>query len=72
MAQAADRNTSISDKICELGIRIQLRKAGLRLQRSGFSYTILHGNQVLIAGNGHGEGLALDDVVAFVNRSLVR
>ena len=71
MAQAA-YETSISDKICELSIRIQLRKAGLRLQRSGFSYQILSGNQVLIAGNGHGKGLALEEEAAFIDRALVR
>jgi hypothetical protein len=59
-------------EICELSLRLTLRKAGMRLKRSGFRYAIMYGEQTLIAGNGHGEALALDEVVAFVNRSLVR
>jgi hypothetical protein len=44
----------------------------MRLKRNGFRYLIMHGPQVLIAGNCHGERLALDEIVAFVNRALVR
>ena len=65
-------DASISDAICELSIRIQLRRAGLRLTRSGFSYQILHGNQVLIAGNGRGEGLALEEIQQFIQKSFIR
>ncbi len=68
MAQATDDNI----EICELSLRLTLRKAGMRLKRNGFRYAIMYGSQTLIAGNGHGEGLALSEIVAFVNRSLVR
>jgi hypothetical protein len=57
---------------CELAIRIQLRKYGMRLERSGFSYTIRYRNQILISGNGIGEGLALQEVADFISRSLIR
>lgn len=57
---------------CELSLRIQLRRSGLRLRRSGFHYQLLWGESVLLAGNGRGEGLSLDEIEAFVNRSLVR
>ena len=68
MAQANHDNI----EICELSLRLQLRKAGMRLKRNGFRYQIMYGPQVLVAGNGHCEGLALDEIVAFVERSLVR
>ncbi len=57
---------------CELSLRIQLRRSGLRLRRSGFHYQVLFGEQVLIAGNGKGEGLSLDEIEAFIDRALIR
>jgi hypothetical protein len=42
------------------------------LRRSGFYYQVLFGEQVLIAGNGRGAGLSLDEIEAFINRALVR
>jgi hypothetical protein len=68
MAQVTEDNI----EICELSLRLQLRKAGLRLERRGFSYEILYKNQFLISGNGRGEDLALDEIAAFVKRALVR
>jgi hypothetical protein len=44
----------------------------MRLERRGFSYTLLYGNQILISGNGIGEDLALQEIADFVARSLVR
>jgi hypothetical protein len=32
----------------------------------------MYGSQVLISGNGKGEALALSEIVAFVDRALVR
>jgi len=58
--------------LCELSIRIQLRKAGMRLERTGFTYTIVYKNQVLLSGNGQGDALALTEVAAFIERALVR
>ena len=69
MAQA---DTDLSIPACELSLRIQLRRSGLRLRRSGFHYQVLFGEQVLVAGNGRGEGLSLDEIDAFINRALVR
>jgi hypothetical protein len=44
----------------------------LRLRSGAFTFAIIHRNQKLIAGSGHGEGLALQEIAAFVERSLVR
>jgi hypothetical protein len=68
MAQATEDNI----EICELSLHLQLRKAGMRLKRNGFRYQIMYGPHVLIAGNGRGEALALDEIQQFVERSLVR
>jgi hypothetical protein len=68
MAQATEDNI----EICELSLRLTLRKAGMRLKRNGFGYQLMYGEQTLIAGNGYGEALALDEIVAFVDRALVR
>jgi hypothetical protein len=70
MAQAATDDLNIP--ACELSLRIQLRRSGLRLRRSGFHYELIYGQQVLIAGNGRGKGLSLDEIMDFVERSLVR
>jgi hypothetical protein len=69
MAKADD---DLNIPACELSLRIQLRRSGLRLRRSGFHYQLLFGEQVLIAGNGRGEGLSLDEIEAFINRALIR
>jgi hypothetical protein len=69
MAQA---NDTFSIPTCELSLRIQLRRSGLRLRRSGFHYQVMLGEQVLIAGNGRGEALSLDEIEAFINRAMVR
>jgi hypothetical protein len=69
MAKATDELIS---EPCELTLRLQLRKYGMRLERRGFSYTLLYGNQILISGNGIGEGLALQEIADFVSRALVR
>jgi hypothetical protein len=71
MAQADDNDT-INVPPRELSLRIQLRKAGLRLEHADFNYTIVYKNQTLISGNGRGEGLSLDEIVAFVERTLIR
>jgi len=39
----------------------------MRLKRNGFRYLIMYGPQVLISG--HGERLALDEIVSFVDRA---
>jgi hypothetical protein len=57
---------------CEVSIRIQLRKYGMRLERSGFSYVIRYRNQILISGNGIGERLALQEIADFIERALIR
>jgi hypothetical protein len=69
MAKATDE---IITEPCELTLRLQLRKYGMRLERSGFSYVLLYQNQILISGNGIGEGLALAEIADFINRALVR
>jgi hypothetical protein len=56
----------------ELTLRLHLHKAGLRLRSSGVSYEVLLGNQILLSGNAHGEGLSIDDVANFLRRALVR
>jgi hypothetical protein len=69
MAKATDE---IITEPCELTLRLQLRKYGMRLERTGFSYTIVYKNQVLLSGNGIGEGLALQEIADFVSKALVR
>jgi hypothetical protein len=71
MAQVKTDN-SINVPVCELTLRLQLRKAGLRLHRRGYHYEILYRNQVLFGGSIHGESLSLDEVAAFCSRTLVR
>jgi hypothetical protein len=68
MAKANEQNTPT----CELSLQIQLRKAGLRLERSGFQYAIVYKNQVLLSGSGRGEGLALEEIAAFIEWALIR
>jgi hypothetical protein len=70
MAQEA--NSDVISEPCELKLRLQLRKYGMRLERRGFSYTLLYGNQILISGNGIGEDIALQEIADFVARALVR
>ena len=69
MAKATD---DLSIPVCELTLRLQLRKAGLRLDRRGYGYEILFKNQVLFSGDVHGEGLSLDEIAVFCERALVR
>jgi hypothetical protein len=68
MAQATEDNI----EICELSLRLTLRRAGMSLKRNGFRYQIMYGPHVLIAGNGRSEALALDEIASFVERSLIR
>jgi hypothetical protein len=69
MAKADD---DLNIPACELSLRIQLRRSGLRLRRSGFHYQVLFGEQILIAGNGRGHGLSLDEIERFIDRALIR
>ncbi len=68
----APAKTDLNISACELTIRLQLRKSGMRLERSGLHYQIFYKNHVLLAGNAQGDALALEEVAAFLERSLVR
>jgi hypothetical protein len=35
---------------------LQLKKNGMRLHRSGVSYQLIYGNQILLSGDARGEG----------------
>jgi hypothetical protein len=56
--------------ICELGLRLRLRRAGMRLERSGFGYKLLHHDTVLLARGPNGYGLTLQDVDLFTRHAL--
>ena len=71
MAQAAAINTT-PPAICELSLRLHLRRAGLRLERQGFGYRLLSGSQVLLDRGPRGFGLALADVAKFTADALPR
>jgi hypothetical protein len=68
VAQAATTNSIITHP-CELTLRLQLRKAGLRLDRTGYGYRLIFGNQVLLDRRHDGRPLTLDDV-AYHTRQL--
>jgi hypothetical protein len=72
MAQVNSEHSIAAPAICELSLRLQLRKSGLRLERRGFGYRLLAGNQVLLDRGPDGFGLSLEDVATFTNRALVR
>jgi hypothetical protein len=58
--------------ICELSARLRLREAGLRLERDRSRYRIIRGCQVLLDHNERGEPLTLQEVQAFLTKSLIR
>jgi hypothetical protein len=68
MDQAACDNTTFAN--CELTLRLKLRKFGMRLERSGFGYRLVHGNSVLLARGADGFGLSLDDIARFTSSAL--
>ena len=71
MAQVAYNYTTPVD-ICELSLRFRLRKAGMRLERRGFNYRLMSGNQVLLDRGPDGFGLSLVDVLMFTDGALNR
>jgi hypothetical protein len=67
---------SINDRgvfpVHELGIRLVLRKAGLRLERSGAYYRIFAGAQVLLDPDHRGRLLSFREIEDFATARLVR
>ena len=76
MAKAAISNNSneifVQPCECELGIRLRLRKAGMRLERRGDHYRLMAGAQVLLDKGACGHGLTLSEIARFTRRALVR
>ena len=60
---------STPEDICELGIRLRLRKAGLRLERLGFGYRIVYRLQVVVGGEFE---MSLADIAAFTDGAFGR
>jgi hypothetical protein len=76
MAKAKAYNTPTPDlveqpkkEICETAIRLQLRRAGLRLERQGYGYRIIYRSQVLMGSEFE---MSLADVSSFANGALLR
>ena len=62
MDQATFENTTISPEPCEISLRLRLRKAGMRQERTGYGYRLIAGNIVILARGANGFGLSLDDI----------
>jgi hypothetical protein len=63
---------SKNDGICELSLKLRLRKSGMRLERRGRYYRLMAGAQVLLDKGACGHGLTLSEIARFTNRALVR
>ena len=69
---AIDHTTFLSPEPCELLLRLKLRRVGMRVERSGFGYRLLHGDTLLLSRGPNGFGLSLADIECFADGLLRR
>jgi hypothetical protein len=63
-----DDSTFAPPEICELNLRLRLRRVGMRLERNGNRYKLLCGDTVLLAKGPDGFGLSLEQIDRFTRR----